>query len=95
MAGTNDAGELIMKPLEDVLTSIGEAIKVVRSCNLDSAAALLEMAELELRLKVHDISEAELSAFCHELENRVKGPQRGQVIPLRPKFENLARRKAT
>lgn len=84
-----------MKPLEDVLTSIGEAIKVVRACKLDSAAALLEMAELELRLKVHDISEAELSAFCHELENRARAPQRGQVIPLRPKFEKLARRKAT
>jgi hypothetical protein len=84
-----------MKPLEDVLASISEAIQVVRACKLDSAAALLEMAELELRLKVHDISEAELSAFCHELENRVRGPQLGQVIPLRPKFEKLARRKAT
>ena len=84
-----------MKPLEDVLASIGEAIQVVRACKLDSAAALLEMAELELRMKVHDISDAELSAFCHELENRIKGPRRGQVIPLRPKFENLARRKAT
>ncbi|MDI1344538.1 MAG: hypothetical protein PSV22_10625 [Pseudolabrys sp.] len=84
-----------MKPLEDVLGSISEAIQVVRACKCDSAAALLEMAELELRLKVHDISEAELSAFCHELENRVKGPQRGQVIRLRPKFEKLARRKAT
>jgi len=84
-----------MKPLEDVLASIGEAIQAVRACKLDSAAALLEMAELELRMKVHDISDAELSAFCHELENRIKGPRRGQVIPLRPKFENLARRKAT
>lgn len=84
-----------MKSLEDVLASIGEAIQVVRACKLDSAAALLGMAELELRLKVHDISEAELSAFCHELENRVRAPQLGQVIPLRPKFEKLARRKAT
>lgn len=84
-----------MKPLEDVLASISEAIRVVRACKLDSAAALLEMAELELRLKVHDISEAELSAFCHELERRVRGTHLGQVIPLRPKFEKLARRKAT
>lgn len=84
-----------MKPLEDVLASIGDAIQVVRACKLDSAASLLEMAELELRMKVHNISDGELSAFCHELENRIKGPQRGQVIPLRPSFGNLARRKAT
>lgn len=84
-----------MKRLEDVLEQISEAIAVVRSFKCDSAAALLEMAELELRMKVHDISEAELSAFCHELENRVQTSGRGQVIVLRPKYESLARRKST
>jgi hypothetical protein len=83
-----------MKQLEEVLRSIGEAIEVVRVCKCDSAASLLEMAELELRMKIHDISEAELSAFCHELENRT-APTRGQVIQLRPKFENMVRRKST
>jgi hypothetical protein len=82
-----------MKRLEDALRSVSEAIKVVRLCKCDSAAALLEMAELELRMKIHDISEAELSAFCHELENRSK-PRSGQVIPLRPKFEKMVRRKS-
>ena len=83
-----------MKRLEDALRSVSEAIEVVRLCKCDSAAALLEMAELELRMKVHDISEAELSAFCHELENR-SHPRSAQVIPLRPKFEKMVRRKST
>ncbi len=84
-----------MKRLEEALRSISEAIEVVRACKCESAAALLEMAELELRMKIHDISEAELSAFCHELENRVSMRGRGQVIPLRPKFEKMVRRKST
>lgn len=84
-----------MKRLEEVLRSISEAIEVVRVCKCDSAAALLEMAELELRMKIHDLSEAELSAFCHELENRVTTRGRGQVIELRPKFEKMVRRKST
>lgn len=84
-----------MKRLEDVLEQISKSIAVVRSFKCDSAAALLEMAELELRMKIHDISEAELSAFCHELENRVQSRGRGQVIVLRPKYESLARRKTT
>ena len=67
----------------------------MRACKCESAAALLEMAELELRMKIHDISEAELSAFCHELENRAIPRSRGQVIPLRPKFETMVRRKST
>jgi hypothetical protein len=53
------------------------------------------MAALELRMKVHDISEAELSLFCQELENRASTAGRGQVIPLRPKFERMVRRKST
>jgi hypothetical protein len=84
-----------MKQLEEALRSISEAIEVVRVYKCESAAALLEMAELELRMKVHDISEAELSAFCHELENRVHRRGMGQVIPLRPKFEKMVRRKST
>lgn len=84
-----------MKRLEEVLRSISEGIEVVRACKCESAAALLEMAELELRMKIHDISEAELSAFCHELENRATTRSRGQVIPLRPKFEKMVRRKST
>lgn len=84
-----------MKRLEDVLSTISEAIAVVRLCKCDSAAALLEMAELELRMKVHDISEAELLVFCQELENRVSMSGRGQVIALRPKFERMVRRKST
>jgi hypothetical protein len=82
-----------VKRLEEVLHSIGEAIEVVKTYKYESAAALLEMVELELRMKVHHISEAELSAFCYELENRVLG--RGQVIELRPKLENMARKKST
>jgi hypothetical protein len=84
-----------VKRLEDVLSSISEAIAVVRLCKCDNAAALLEMAELELRMKIHDISDAELSIFCQELENRVSSTGRGQVIQLRPKFERIARRKST
>jgi hypothetical protein len=53
------------------------------------------MAELELRMKVHDISDAELSMFCQELESRASMTGRGQVIALRPKFERMVRRKAT
>ncbi|MDO9411066.1 MAG: hypothetical protein Q7T81_00635 [Pseudolabrys sp.] len=82
-----------MKRLEEALCSVSEAIEIARLCKCDSAASLLEMAELELRMKIHDISEAELSAFCHELENR-SHPRSGQVIPLRPKFEKMVRRKS-
>lgn len=95
LEGKSDAGRQTVKRLEEVLSSISEAIAVVRLCKCDSAVALLEMAELELRMKVHDISDAELSMFCQELENRASMTGRGQVIPLRPKFERMVRRKST
>lgn len=95
-----------MKQLEDVLRDIGEAIKVVRLCKCDSAASLLEMAQLELRMKTHNITEAELSIFCRELERQfhddgqptsdeseIQG-QGAQVIELRPKQPRAARVKA-
>ncbi len=59
-----------MKRLEDVLECISDSIVALRHYKCDSAAALLEMAELELWMKVHDILDAELSMFCEELENR-------------------------
>jgi hypothetical protein len=95
MERSSNAGGQSVKRLEEVLRLIGEAIEVVRVCKCESAANLLEMAELELRMKIHDISEAELSAFCHELENRVHTRNRGHVIELRPKFEKMVRRKST
>ncbi len=78
----------IVKPLEDVLREIGEAIEVVRLSKCESAASLLEMAELELRMKVHNVSEVELTVFCRELEQRYRrnGMTRngGNVVELRP-----------
>ncbi len=83
-----------MKKLEDVLRCISESIEIVRLCKCDSAASLLEMAELELRMKVHDISEAELTVFCRELENRIGAKSGAQIIELRPKIAKVDRRKS-
>lgn len=85
-----------MKRLEDILREIREAIEVVRLSKCESAASLLEMAELELRMKVDNVSETELSGFCRELERQycgraatmgaTKGAIRGSanVVELRP-----------
>ena len=95
-----------MVRLEGVLRDIGEAIKIVRLCKCDSAASLLEMAQLELRMKTNNITDAELSIFCRELERRfhdegqpksdeseIQG-RGAQVIELRSKQPRAARVKA-
>jgi hypothetical protein len=95
-----------MERLEDVLRDIGEAIKIVRLCKCDSAASLLEMAQLELRMKTNNLTEAELSIFCRELERQFQDEgqptrdeselqgQGAQVIELRSKQPRAAGVKA-
>ena len=58
--------------LNGIVAALNDYIDVVRAYDLDETAALLRMAKLDLQMRIHDISDAELQALCEALE-------RGQV----------------
>lgn len=78
-----------LKQLNSVLQSICEGSEYLRACKYDCAASLLEMAQLELRMKIHDVSEAEFKQFCGVMEKRTWSKNRGQIIKLHPHLAKM------
>jgi len=56
--------------LSGIVAALSEYINVVRSCHLPETAVLLDMAKLDLQMKIHSISDLELQALCDALEGR-------------------------
>ena len=54
--------------LNGIVAALNDYIDVVRAYDLDETAALLRMAKLDLQMRIHDISDAELQALCEALE---------------------------
>lgn len=61
------------RQVEDLISSLGEHMKVTQSARLDLATQLLAMARLELQLALHDIPQSELDVFCAAIEHPVRG----------------------
>src|SRR5262245_3838847 len=64
-----DGGQGKMPPdrteqLSSIVTALTGYIDVVRSFHLRETAVLLDMAKLDLQMKIHAISDRELHALC-------------------------------
>jgi hypothetical protein len=81
--------------LKGVLRSLCEGAKLLRSYKFDCAAQLIEMARLELKMKIHNISEAELAEFCAMLERQAEQKSVCQVIEFFPNLAEASRLKRT
>jgi hypothetical protein len=53
--------------LEAVIRALDEQISLLRSSGLNDSARLLEMARLDLQMRMHAISDEELHALCAAL----------------------------
>ena len=56
--------------LNSIVAALTDYITVVRSFQLQETAVLLDMAKLDLQMKIHSISDRELQALCEALERQ-------------------------
>jgi hypothetical protein len=71
--------------LQGIVASLGEHIDVLRDCDLPEARQLLSIAKLDLQMRIYGISDAELRAFCKELERRRCARVTGKVLKFTPR----------
>jgi hypothetical protein len=68
--------------LRAILATLDDHIEVLRSLELGDTAQMLAIAKLDLQMRLHGISDAELSALCEALEAANQRSQSGKVIDL-------------
>ena len=61
--------------LSSIVAALTGYIDVVRSLELRETAVLLDMAKLDLQLKINAISDAELHALCEVIERQSTAPR--------------------
>lgn len=61
---------IIDRKLDLMARSLQEHINLARELNLDFVAQLLTMTAMEIKLKLHGISEQEVDAICARAERR-------------------------
>jgi hypothetical protein len=66
--------------LSSIVAALSGYIDIVRSLELPETAVLLDMAKLDLQMKIHAISHRELQALCDALERQHAAP-RGRHVP--------------
>ena len=55
--------------LGGIVSALGKYISLVRAYHMEETAVLLNMARLDLQMKIHSISDSELQALCDVLES--------------------------
>ena len=55
--------------LDGIVSALGKYISLVRAYHMEETAVLLNMARLDLQMKIHSISDSELQALCDVLES--------------------------
>ena len=55
--------------LDGIVSALGKYISLVRAYHMEETAVLLDMARLDLQMKIHSISDSELQALCDVLES--------------------------
>lgn len=70
--------------LEEIIASLSQHIEVLRACGLSEARRLLCIAKLDLQMRIHEISDAELRALCDALERKDRPTDPGEVINFGP-----------
>jgi hypothetical protein len=78
LAMTKDMAER----LQAILATLDDHIGVLRRFGLDGTAHMLAIAKLDLQMRLHGISDEELSALCEALETANQRARNGKVIDL-------------
>jgi hypothetical protein len=60
--------------LDGIVSALGKYIGLVRAYHMEETAVLLNMARLDLQMKIHSISDSELQALCDVLESKYISP---------------------
>lgn len=68
--------------LETLTRSLADAINLAEECGYHDTARLIAMAQLDLHMRVHAISEPELRAYCSALEGEGPIIQEPSATPL-------------
>jgi len=68
-------GALNTEALEQFVTQLETQIALANRMALPEAAQLLAMARLDVQMKMHQISKAELKALCETLDRSLYGPR--------------------
>lgn len=61
--------------LNGIVSALDEYISLVRAFQMEETAVLLDMAKLDLQMKIHSISDWEFHALCDALEDRHVAPR--------------------
>jgi hypothetical protein len=61
--------------LNGIVSALDEYISLVRAFQMEETAVLLDMAKLDLQMKIHSISDWEFHALCDALEDRHVSPR--------------------
>ncbi len=75
---TNDMAER----LQAILAAIDNHMEVLRGFGLGSTAQMLAIAKLDLQMRLHGISDEELSALCEVLDSSDRRLRGAKVIDL-------------
>jgi hypothetical protein len=71
--------------LEAIVASLSRHIDTLHACGLHETKQLLAIVKLDLQMRIHDISDAELRALCATLETRCGRKASAEVIEFRPR----------
>ena len=68
--------------LQAILAAIDNHIQALRDLGLEDTAGILAIAKLDIQMKLHDISDEELKAFCEALDSVSHQLREAQVSDL-------------
>jgi UV DNA damage repair endonuclease len=69
--------------LQAILAAIDNHIQALRDLGLDDTARILAIAKLDIQMKLHDISDEELKAFCEAVGSASHQLREAKVSDLR------------
>ena len=75
--------------LSDIVTALDVHVRYVRRMGLKHSALLLEMAKLDLQMRIHKITDAELDELCKVIE-RQDDAAPSTASPAPPEGKNAA-----
>jgi hypothetical protein len=76
--------------LQAILAAIDNHMEVLRGLGLGSTARMLAIAKLDLQMRLHGISDEELSALCAVLESSDRRLRDAKVIDLASRVSRKA-----
>lgn len=75
--------------LEVLARGLADAISLAQECGYNDTARLVAMAQLDLHMRIHAISEPELRAYCSALEGEGIQEPGGPPVDRKNVFESL------